>query len=109
MSRNNLQSLGWTFDYTFLGRFIYKIGKRYIFDHLGNIGLMINDRFIYCNLSIEDLKKLTNLVKKEKNIIDHDDKYTLRQYNKIKNLIDEFYNNHGYKVEDIEDEDEDNE
>ncbi len=92
MNRNNLQSLGWV--KTFYNPHIYRIGNRYIFNDNGEIGLIINSRRIYCNLSIKDLKELTQLAKEEENIINHDDKYTLRQYNKIKNIIDKFYDNH---------------
>lgn len=77
-----LKSLGWE-DKGFngFGRWEFRMGDYWLFEHQGEIGIITEgDAFKYCNLSEEEIKEYTRLVKRVIEIDNDEENYTLYEY-----------------------------
>lgn len=87
---SKLTQLGWKFVTNWNNRNIYKLGNQRVFEHNGRIGIVQGYDLIYCDLTDEDLEEFTDLAKKEVEIKQNPDKYTVQEYFSINKQIKNF-------------------
>ena len=87
MTINEVKELGWNFDGYWANRGLYSINEKSKFqliEHNGDWGIVdpYHKDFnpIYCNMSLDDIKKFTELVKLFEDMFDKPKEYTLFQY-----------------------------
>lgn len=89
--KNKLESLGWKFVTNWNNRNIYKLGNQRVFEHQNDIGIVQGYDLIYCDLTDEELQEFTDLARKEAEIKQNPDRYTVQEYfstnKQIKNFI----------------------
>lgn len=81
MTSEFIESLGWEKDDYWNNRLIYSIGESCIFEHRGDVGIIVTTtgQFVYANLTEEELVKYTEIIKTVEDIKSHPDKYTYKE------------------------------
>ena len=96
MTRQELFDLGWVDDGYWNNRDIFSIGDYSIFEHNGDYGIWLdtNDSFelVYCNMTDDEIKDYTNMVKTLKNITEAPDDYTVRELQTVSSNMAKFIN-----------------
>ena len=97
MTIEEVKELGWKFDDYWNNRALYslsKISKFSIFEHNGYWGLQDPYKrdlsLIYCDMSLDDIKKFTDLVKLFEDMFAKPKEYTLFQYLETESNMQEF-------------------
>lgn len=93
-----IQSLGWHETELFNSRTIYSLGEEqqfyyYLFEHNGNIGILVDNEFIYTPLDEDKAKQYTELAKLYELIWKQPKDYTVFQLQELQKDMLSFTNN----------------
>lgn len=93
-----IKSLGWVFDEYWNNRTIYSLGKDLdslyaLFEHQGEVGIVHNGEFNYCNLKKDDIKEFTKALNTRNLILHNPDKYKVSDLFDSCKAIDDILNN----------------
>lgn len=84
--------LGWEdYSYNSFGRREFSLDDYWLFEHQGKIGIIDDESFVYCDLTEEEIRKYTELIKDVIEIDDNEESYTLYDYRLAKEKLDNYY------------------
>lgn len=85
-----MKKLGWKKTDTWNNRDIYSLWKFKMLEHFDNVGIVIGDRYIYCNMNEDEIQKYTNIAKATRDMFNSPKEHTLYEYLTIEKELEEF-------------------